>query len=116
METTRCTKGHNVTMCDVYDEQVWEDFNDANKFDFFRKPRRYGLMLNLDWFCPYEQIRNFSVGVFYLVVLNLSRHIRFQLENVIICGIIPRFSHEPPTNKFVAPLVAELKKAWDEGF
>ena len=73
-------------------------------------------MLNLDWFCPHEHIRNFSVGVFYLVVFNLPRHIRFQRENVIICGIIPRFSHEPPRNTFVAPLVEELKKAWNEGF
>ena len=73
-------------------------------------------MVNLDWFCPHEHIRNFSVGVFYLVVLNLPRHIRFRRENVIICGIIPRFLYEPPTNTFVAPLVQELEKAWNEGF
>ena len=30
------------TMCDVYDGQIWADFNDANKFDFFTKPRKYG--------------------------------------------------------------------------
>ena len=54
--------------------------------------------------------------MFYLVVLNLSRHIGFRRENVIICGIIPRFSHEPPINTFVAPVVEELKKAWNEDF
>ena len=36
------------TIPNVYDEQTWEDFNGANKFDLFRKPRKYGLMLNLD--------------------------------------------------------------------
>ena len=106
-------------MCDVYDGKIWKDLNDANKFDFFVKPRKYGLMLNLDWFCPYEHIRNFSAvfyilvfyfRVFYSVILNLPRHIRFRHENVIICDIIPRFSHEPPTNTFVPPLVEELKK------
>ena len=34
----------------------------------------------------------------------------------MICGIIPRFSHEPPTNTFVALLVKEFKKEWNEGF
>ena len=33
----------------------------------------------------------------------------------MICGIIPRFLHEPPTNLFAAPLVEEVKK-WNEGF
>ena len=35
-------------MCDVYDGQIWKDFNDPNKFHFFTRPRKYGLMLNLD--------------------------------------------------------------------
>ena len=104
------------TIRDVYDGQTWEDFNGANKSDLFRKPRKYALMLNLDWFCPYEHIRNFSVGVFYLVVLKLPRHIKFRRENVIICGISSRFSHEPSTNTFVAPLVEELKNTWNDGF
>ena len=41
------------TMCDVYDGQIWKDFNDANKFYLLTKSRKYGLMLSLDWFCPY---------------------------------------------------------------
>lgn len=46
------------TMCDVYDKKIWKDFNDAKKIDFFTKPRKYGLMVNLDWFCPYQHIKN----------------------------------------------------------
>ena len=49
------------------------------------------------------------------MVLNLPRHIRFRHENVIICAIIPRFSHDLPTKTFVAPLVEEFKKTWNEG-
>ena len=30
------------TTRNVYDEQTWEDFNGRNKFDLFRKPRKYG--------------------------------------------------------------------------
>ena len=97
-------------MCDVFDGKIWKNFNDANKFYLLTKPKKYRLMVYLDWFCPYEHIRNFSVVVFYLVVLNLPRVIRFRRENVIICGVIPTFSHEPPTNTFAAPLVRELKK------
>ena len=110
METTRCT------MWDVYDGKIWKDFSDANKFNLFTKPRKYGFMFDLDWFCPYKHISNFLVGVFLLVVLNLPMHIRFRSENVIICGIIPRSSHEPPKNTFVTPPAEELKKAWNEGF
>ena len=66
-------------------------------------------MVNLDRFCPYQHIRNFSVGVCYLAVLHLPRHIKFRHENVITYGIVPRYAHEPPTKKFVAPLVKELK-------
>ena len=110
METTRCA------MWDVYDGKIWKDFSDANKFNLFTKPRKYGFMFDLDWFCPYKHISNFLVRVFLLVVLNLPKHIRFRSENVIICGIIPRFIHEPPTNTFVTPPAKELKKAWNEGF
>ena len=30
------------TTRNVYDEQTWEGFNGRNKFDLFRKPRKYG--------------------------------------------------------------------------
>lgn len=45
-------------------------------------------MLNCDWFQPFAQSR-YTVGVIYLVILNLPRAIRFRSENIIITGIIP---------------------------
>ena len=45
------------------------------------------LMLNVDWFTFNYSYG--SLGIVYLAVLNLPRDIRFQLENVIVVGIIP---------------------------
>lgn len=62
---------------------MMEDFG-----DFFGQPHNLGLMLNCDWFQPYD-FTEYSVGVIYMVILNLPRSLRFKPENVIIVGIIP---------------------------
>ena len=96
---------------DVYDGKVWEKFS-----HFFNEcPRNIGLMLNLDWFDPYKHA-TYSVGVIYMVCLNLPRTERFKRKNVILVGVIPHMKHEPPTNTFLMPLVEELKTGWSDGF
>jgi len=60
----------------------------------------------------------YSVGVLYLVILNLPRDIRFKPENIIIAGIIPG-PHEPKPNEinsYLRPLVKELNHLWTDGF
>jgi len=60
----------------------------------------------------------YSVGVLYLIILNLPRSIRFKPENVIIAGIISGPS-EPiynEMNSFLRPLVKELNSLWEYGF
>ena len=48
-----------------------------------------------------------------MVVMNLPRSERFKRENVIIVGIIPALSKEPPSlNTFLNPLVDELNVLW----
>eukprot|EP00112_Aurelia_sp_Birch-Aquarium-sp1_P011448 Seg2408.2 transcript_id=Seg2408.2/GoldUCD/mRNA.D3Y31 product="hypothetical protein" protein_id=Seg2408.2/GoldUCD/D3Y31 len=96
---------------DVYDGQVWKDF----KHFFDESPRNLGAMLNLDWFNPYKHAA-YSVGVIYLVWLNLPRVSRFRRKNVTLIGIIPNMRHEPSTNTFLQPLVNELNEAWKDGF
>ena len=96
---------------DIYDGKVWEKFSPF----FNESPRNIGLMLNLDWFDPYKHA-SYSVGVIYMVCLNLPRSERFKRKNVILVGIIPHMKHEPPTNTFLLPLVEELKKGWSDGF
>lgn len=73
---------------DVYDGQVWTDFNTEKYSNFLASDHSFGIMLNLDWFQPFQHVK-YSIGVIYAVVLNLPRHLRFKLENVILIGIIP---------------------------
>lgn len=103
----------NNLMTDVFDGQLWTDFMCYKGVDFFKKPRNYGLMLNFDYFQPMKHRKDYSVGVLYLVLLNLPRSERFKWENVIVVGLIPSMEKEPKNlNEFLNPLVTELKILW----
>lgn len=88
---------------DVYDGAVWKQFQ-----SLFLSSLAVGVMLNIDWFQPYSHTVS-SVGVVYLTIMNLSRHIRSKRENIILLGIIPgpgEPSHD--INTYLTPLVEEL--------
>ncbi|KAL2086233.1 hypothetical protein ACEWY4_017292 [Coilia grayii] len=101
------------TYADVYDGQVWKDFNTVSGQPFLQIPGNLGLMLNVDWFQPYKNIQD-SVGVIYLTVMNLPREERCKYSNIIVAGIIPG-PNEPThhINGFLEPLVADLQMLWD---
>lgn len=70
-------------------------------------------MLNCDWFQPFD-LSTYSVGVLYLVILNLPRAIRFKPENILIADVIPG-PKEPSLseiNSYLRPLVKELNSLW----
>ena len=70
------------------------------------------VMLNVDWFRPHKHSPG-SVGVVYLVLLNLPRHEKYKLENIIVVGILPGPSQPKLTaNTFLEPLVKELHTLW----
>ena len=51
----------------------------------------------------------YSVGVIYLVILNLPREERCKLENIIVVGIIPGPKEpEKNVNSFLVPLMEDL--------
>ena len=102
---------HDGVYSDVFDGREWKKFS-----DFLNKERSYGLMLNVDWFCPYHHVKSISIGVIYLVCLNLPRSERFKRKNVILVGVIPSMKKEPATNSFLKPLIDELQTACNEGF
>ena len=78
-----------------------------------KAPRNYGFMLNFDFFQPIKHRKDYSVGVFYLVLLNLPRSQRFKWENVNVIGIIPSMDGEPKNlNDFLHPSVEELQYLW----
>ena len=104
LESWRNRKVPCGSLCDVYDGRIWTEFS-----DYFTQSRSLGMMLNLDWFQPFEHTTD-SYGAIYLTVMNLPRKERFKKENVILVGVLPAMEHEPSqVNSFLHPLVQELK-------
>ena len=105
------------TLRDVYDGRVWKSFQNLESVGpFLQLPRRFGLMLNVDWFQPFKH-SPYSVGVIYLAILNLPREIRFTKDNVMIVGVIPGPGEPSKSiNTYLEPIVAELLELWTDGF
>lgn len=100
-------------LADVYDGNLWKEFQSVDGAAFLEKPRNYGFMLNFDFFQPMKHRKDYSVGVFYLATLNLPRSERFKWENIIVIGIVPSLDREPKDlNEFLEPAVDELKALW----
>ena len=94
---------------DVYDGDIWKKFETNG---LFSQPHSYGLLLNVDWFEPFDH-SIYAVGVVFMALLNLPRHIRYNQENIIVCGLIPG-PKEPQynINSFLEPLVEDLLHLW----
>ena len=73
-----------------------------------------GLMLNLDWFQPFDGTIH-STGVLYAAICNLPRDIRFKRENLLILGIMPSPNEVSlhKINHYLAPIVDELELLWN---
>lgn len=92
---------------DVYDGNAWKKLRLGD--------HAYGLMLNIDWYQPYENRKN-SIGMVYLANMNLPREIRHKRENVIVVSVIPDFEHEPSCiSTYLEPIVQQLKELWQPG-
>ncbi len=103
--------GGNLT--DVFDGHMWKTLQAANGTAFLSQQNHYGLFLNVDWYQPYKN-RKYSIGVIYMVLLNLPREVRYKRENVILVGLIPGPKEPPLTvNSYITPLVSELLELWD---
>ncbi len=99
-------------LSDMYDGKIWKEFMNVASSPFLVAPFSFGLMLNVDWFQPYTHTVN-SVGVIYLVIMNLPHTLRFKPENMILIGIIPgptEPSHD--MNPYLDPLATELLDFW----
>ncbi|GBC51300.2 hypothetical protein GLOIN_2v1775288 [Rhizophagus irregularis DAOM 181602=DAOM 197198] len=72
-----------------------------------------GLMLNLDWFQPYNSTI-YSIGVIYATICNLPHDIRFRRENLLTLGILPGPKEVSlhKVNHYLAPIVNELETLW----
>ena len=102
-------------MVDVFDGWVWRDFQIYEGVPFLAAPRNYAFMLNVDWMQPFNHT-TYSIGVIYLVLMNLPRAERFKKNNVILLGVIPGPSEPPLTiNTYLSPLADELLILWNDG-
>lgn len=98
------------TYADIYDGAIWQEQYQINHS--LAAPHYLSLMMNVDWFNPYEETQ-YSVGAIYLVVQNLPRHERFKLTNIILVGLIPGPKEPPKTiNTYLDPLVTDLVKLY----
>ena len=95
---------------DIYDGNIWKEFQYINGNPALANKYVYGLMANVDWFQPFK-LTQASVGAIYVTVLNLPYHCRFKRENTILLGIIPGPS-EPSRdiNQYLNPFVKELQE------
>ena len=110
---SRSTQLPENVLGDCYEGRVWKEFQFVDGEPFLAAPNSFGLMLNVDWFQPTLHGSD-SIGVIYMVVMNLPREERFKPENLIVVGIIPG-PKEPKLhiNSFLQPLVDDLIDLWD---
>lgn len=100
---------------DSFDGKIWMDFQCPEGKAFLLNKGSICLMLNIDWFKPFKH-RNYSVGVVYMVIMNLPRAQRFKRENLLLIGLISGPDEPPLTiNSYLAPVVKDLLVMW-QGF
>lgn len=104
MEKWRQCRVPEECIADIYDGAVWKEHS-----EYLAKPRALALMINLDWFQPFDHTTD-SVSVLYTVIQNLPGHQQFKKENVLL-GILPVLECEPThVDTFIQTVAYELKK------
>ena len=71
------------TFCDIHSRMVWQEFFDFNGSPFLVNRSNLCLMLNIDWFYPYQETENY-VGAIYLVVQHLPHSEHFKVDNILL--------------------------------
>ena len=59
------------TFVDIYEGCVWKECNSISGHPFLSQPNNLCLMLNIDWFNPYDETP-YSAGVVYFVIQGVS--------------------------------------------
>jgi hypothetical protein len=109
---------------DVWDGSIVRDFKDAggNPFFLYKGPElRLLFSFYYDNFNPFhnrQSGKKYSVGVMFLVCLNLPPNERFKRENMFLVGIVPGPKQPSLTqiNHFLKPLVDQLAPFYSSGY
>ena len=100
---------------DVYDGTMWQKFQEYEGRPFLSEPNNLAFMLHLDWFQPFDNV-SYSLGVVYLVCLNLPLDIRGKRENTIPIAALPGGREKlQNVSRLLCPLVADLMDLWKDG-
>lgn len=107
----------NELITDIYDGEIWKSFPNDQIFPFFSPEKadsHLGIMLNLDWFQPFDSAV-YSSGAIYGVICNLPRDLRFKKENMLTLGLLPGPEEAKlhQINNYLAPIVNELLEFWN---
>ena len=105
---------------DIYDGEIWKTFpsslenSDSRFFTSEMANSHLGIMVNLDWFQPFESSA-YSCGVIYGVICNLPREVRFKRENMLYLGLLPGPNEVKlhKINHYLSPIVDELLEFWN---
>lgn len=54
---SRCETIPNGLLCDIFDGQVWKEFQTIDGSEFLKAPFNFAFTLNTDWFQPYSHTR-----------------------------------------------------------
>ena len=100
----------------TFDNILTDIYDDKNSINFFRydvADSHLELVLNLDWFQPFEGTIH-STGVLYAAICNLPRDIRFKREIILILGLLPGPDEVSlhKINYYLAPIVNNLISLW----
>src|SRR6266496_1730425 len=107
----------NGMLADIYDGKIWKNFPDTSDAPYFTPETadsHLGIMINLDWFQPFES-SVYSCGAIYGVICNLPREIRFKKENMLTLGLLPGPNEVKlhKINHYLFPIVDELLEFWN---
>ena len=103
---------------DIYDGEIWKTFpsstdNSAQFFTPDTADSHLGIMINLDWFQPFDSA-SYSTGAIYGVICNLPREVRFKKENMLILALLPG-PNEVKLHKINHYLTRLLMNYWNSG-
>ena len=98
---------------DIYDGQIRKDMQNVDGRPFLSNCNNLCLGLNIDWFNPYSETR-YSTGAIYLTIFNLPREERFNIENIILVGMLPGPNEPSNINPYLSRLVEDLNSLYKE--
>jgi hypothetical protein len=103
-------------MADIFDGKIWKNFPSESSPFFTPETAdsHLGIMINLDWFQPFES-SVYSCGAIYGVICNLLREVRFKKENMLTLGLLPGPNEVKlhKINHYLSPIVDELLRFWN---